>query len=434
MSSGLRINSAKDDAAGLAISQRMMAQVNGLNQATRNASDGTSLSQTAEGALGSMGDALQRIRQLAVQSANSTNSTSDRAALQAEVSQLVGEITRVGNTTAFNGLKILDGSYSGQFQVGANAGETIAVAVGDSRAKALGAAAISTSFTAGAQAGIATTTALNTALVINGQTIANTLVAAGDVSGLVDSINASSGATGVTAARSTNNSIFAGAYTTIAAAADTLTINGATVTLAIGDTEATAATKINTLTPQTGVTYSAVSHTFSVANGGDLTISATAASTAAPWANVTTTATTYVAGVQLSTKLGGSIDTTGSALDTEIGLAAAGAQTLTNFQVSALDVSSITNANQALQTVDFALSQVNSTRASLGAIQSRFDAVVSNLQNASENLTAAKSRITDTDFAAETANLTRAGILQQAGTAMLAQANALPNSVLALLR
>ncbi|MCC6916199.1 flagellin domain-containing protein [Nitrosomonas sp.] len=244
LSSGLRINSAKDDAAGLAISERMTSQIRGMNQAARNANDGISLAQTAEGALVEIGNNLQRIRELAVQSANATNSVEDREALQKEVTQLIGEIQRVGEQTSFNGTTLLDGTFASQiFQVGANEGETIDFTdIGDTTASGLG----------------------------------------------VDGVD-------------------------------------------ISGTDGTAAASVIT-------------------------------------------------------------------------------------------------------TIDTALKTVNSTRADLGAIQNRFSSAIANLQTSSENLSASRSRIQDADFAAETAALTRSQILQQAGVAMLSQANALPNNVLSLLR
>lgn len=421
LSSGLRINSAKDDAAGLAISDRFTSQIRGLDQAARNANDGISLAQTAEGALSQVGDALQRMRELSVQSANATNSSSDRAALQQEVGQLASEIARIGNTTSFNGLKILDGSYTGQqYQVGANAGETITVSVADSRATNLGAKSVTSLDT-----GILSTATLTTGITINGTAIATT--ASTSFSDVINAVNAQTGTTGVTAQRATTNSM-TGAYTT-ATAAENLQINGVTVALAIGDTSAVAATKINAASTQSGVTatVSAGNLVLKASGGSDIKLKSDVTSALA---GSTTTGATFTAGIQLSTKLGGALTVAGT-LGTTLNIATA---TATDFQVSSLDISTITGANTALQTIDFALSQVSSTRAQLGAVQNRFTAVVANLSTASENFSASRSRILDADFAAETANLTRGQILQQAGTAMLAQANSLPNGVLALLR
>lgn len=424
LSSGLRINSAKDDAAGLAISQRMTSQINGLTRAAQNANDGISLAQTAEGALGQVGDSLQRIRELAVQSANATNSSSDRAALQQEVSQLVSEISRIGDTTSFNGLKILDGSYTNQqYQIGANAGETINVSIGDARASQLGATTLTSS--AGV---VSTTTIAGAALDINGTTIDTAGVTT--YSGLIDAINAESGTTGVTAARATTNTFEStGAYVP---AATNLTINGTAVSLALADDADAAVAKINAVATQTGVTATNAAGvlTFSSANGADFTLQSDVAATIP---GVGTTATTYNAGIVLSSKLGSTIDASG-ALATALNVPAVADDAQVDLQVSTMDISTVDGANKALATVDAALTQVSSTRAQLGAIQNRFTAVVANLSTTAENLTASRSRIQDADFAAETANMTRGQILQQAGTAMLAQANSLPNGVLALLR
>jgi flagellin len=433
LSSGLRINSAKDDAAGLAISERFTSQIRGLTQAARNANDGISLAQTAESALGQVGDSLQRIRELSVQSANATNSSSDRAALQQEVSQLVSEISRIGDTTSFNGLKILDGSYTNQqYQVGANAGETISVSVGDSRSSQLG------STTATSTAGSTGTTIAGGALTLNGTAITTTGVST--FSGLVDAINAQSGATNVTASRATVNTFDTGVFTPVAAGKTAqLTINGTAIgfTPTNGGTAVDAAAQINKSATQTGVTASVTSGKIilSSANGADFTVQDTSVAAdgtngVALTAGVTTTATKYEAGLTLTAKLGTTISATG-ALATSLNIAGV---TQVNYKVSTMDISTVDGANNALKAADAALAQINSTRAQLGAVQNRFSAVVTNLNAASENFSASRSRIQDTDFAAETANLTRGQILQQAGTAMLAQANSLPNGVLALLR
>lgn len=431
LSSGLRINSAKDDAAGLAISERFTSQIRGLTQASRNANDGISLAQTAEGALGQVGDALQRIRELSVQSANATNSSSDRAALQQEVSQLVSEISRIGDTTSFNGLKILDGSYTNQqYQVGANAGEVINVSVADSRASQLGATTLSST-------GGNTVTNFAQALTVNGTTIDT--AAAANATDVINAINAESSTTGVTASRATSNTLTTATdFVTVAVgAAAQLTINGTTVDFAAGTTRDQAIALINAKATQTGVTVAAegtADFKFSSANGADFTIQDTAvangvAGAAAFGADTSTTATTYSAGITLSAELGSTITSAG-ALSTALNMGT----TQVDYKVSTMDISTVDGANKALAAADAALTQVSSTRAQLGAIQNRFSAVVSNLGAASENFSAARSRIMDADFASETASLTRGQILQQAGTAMLAQANSLPNNVLSLLQ
>jgi flagellin len=361
LSSGLRINSAKDDAAGLSISQRMSNQIRGLNQASRNANDGISLAQTAEGALGEISNNLQRIRELSVQSANATNSQADRDGLQSEVAQLVSEIDRVANQTSFNGTKLLDGSFTSQlFQVGADAGQTIGInSVLDANAAALGNskfAAAQTS-TAALSAGTATATGSFGGTVLNGITID-------------------------------------------------------TVQIAVGDTAATVSANItnaiNAKLDQTGV-HAALDST------GKLVLTSIKADR-----DLTLTLGTQTAGTGITAAM--------------TGIAAVTAAASTAVQLDDVNVSTFIGSQKAIDLVDKALTSVNSGRADLGAIQNRFSSTIANLATTSENLSAARSRIQDTDFAAETANLTRAQILQQAGTAMLAQANALPNQVLSLLR
>ncbi|MGG2100725.1 flagellin [Stenotrophomonas sp. NRRL B-14846] len=365
LSSGSRINSAKDDAAGLAISERFGTQIRGTDVAIRNANDGISLAQVAEGSLTEIGNNLQRVRELSVQASNATNSASDRKALQAEVTQLVSEIDRVAKQSDFNGTKLLDGSFSSQlFQVGANAGQAIAIdKTIDAKANALGGAKFDTNSLALADPG--TNADFSTSgLSINGVAIADVSVkqgadaaATGKASreALVTAINAKIGETGVYA--------------------EVNGTTGVTLTSVKDSTNADGSFKAITATPGTwtGAT--------------------------APTFTATTAATAPAA-----------------------------------KYASNLDVSTVKGAQQAMEIVDKALGAINSTRADLGAVQNRFTSVVANLQTSSENLSASRSRIKDTDFAKETAELTRTQILQQAGTAMLAQANQVPQGVLSLLR
>ncbi len=347
LSSGMRVNSAKDDAAGLAIAERMNAQVRGLNVAARNANDGVSLAQTAEGALGKIGEMVQRVRELSVQSSNATNNSTDRAALQAEVAQLKQEIDRVANTTTFNGTKLIDGSFtSAVFQVGADAGQGIQIS------------------------GITNATLAGMGVVNN----ATTSVAVGTI---------------------TNNG---------ALAAGSMTINTVDIgaLAAVGSTSQRAAQlvdAINAKSQQTGV------GAFMDASTGQITLTSSA-----------------------DIVIGG----TGAAAD--IGFATGTTTATTSGNMAALDISSYGGAQLAIRQADASLAQINGARATLGAVQSRFESAVSNIQIAAENVTAARSRIMDTDFAAETANLARAQILQQAGNAMLSQANQLPQQVMQLLR
>ena len=431
LSSGLRINSARDDAAGLAISERFGTQVRGLNVATRNANDGISLAQTAEGALSNIGNNLQRIRELAVQSANATNSASDRAALQAEVSQLIGEISRVAESTNFNGLKLLDGSYRNQnFQVGANAGDTIAVSVGDTRASALG----TSTLTSNAD-GITSSVGVSGDIVINGITISGAGLANGDITGLIGRINEKNSDTGVIAARAdrTVTNLAITALPTDQTGA--LRLNGTAITLttAQGASATTVAARINEFSTQTGVTASVngTSLQLTSSTGADINIQDFGATAVLG----STAAQTFVAGIELRTRIGGSISASGAVAESLLVTSTGATSGATNtFRIDGLTVATVSGANNAIKAVDFALDAVNGARADLGAVQNRFNAVVANLQVNAENLSASRSRIQDADFASETAALSRAQILQQAGTAMVAQANQLPQGVLALLR
>ena len=355
LSSGLRVNSAKDDAAGLAIADRMNTQVRGLNVAARNANDAISLAQTAEGALGKVGDMLQRMRELAVQSANATNSTTDRAALQAEVAQLKEEIGRVATTTKFNGTSLLNGSFTAQsFQVGANSGETITLAaIANANLAALGTLTPPPTYTQTLGALTVTAGALATSLTINGTAV---------------SIPALGGRL----------------------AADALTALVAAFNTARADT---------------------------VNNPG--------------LANVTMAATGAITSTDASLTTAGLTNVTGITAGTTAGTATVQA---TQTGITNLTVATAADSASAMVAIDSALTVVTTARGTLGAVQSRFENAIANIQVTAENLTAARGRIVDADFAMETANLSRAQILQQAGTAMVAQANQLPQQVLQLLK
>ena len=442
LSSGLRINSAKDDAAGMAISDRMTTQIRGLNQATRNANDAISLSQTAEGAMNTITENLQRIRELAVQSLNATNSASDRGALDAEVQQLKAEIDRVAQQTTFNGVKLLDGTFSAQvFQVGANAGETISItAISSMRQTALGAGFSAT------VTGTAVTAALSPGdVTINGISIGASVAgstslgqATGSAWSVANAINAASGH-GVTATANATAVTGAAPTSFTALAAGDIVINGVNVGAVTAGGAAPAqgtnvAAAINLISAATGVSASAAASgavTLTNAGGGNIAITFGAGgSTALTGLTAATTRST----VTLTSTSNAGITIAGSAPG-DAGLTAAttaASQTGTSLQL--IDVLNITNSNTTLATIDSALTTVNSARGAMGAYQNRFSSAIANLQTTSENVTAARSRIQDTDFAAETAQLTRNQILQQAGVAMLAQANALPNNVLTLLR
>jgi flagellin len=455
LSSGLRINSARDDAAGLAISERFTSQIRGLNQAARNANDGISLAQTAEGALSSVSDSLQRIRELAVQSANSTNSASDRAALQQEASQLISEIDRTATSSKFNGVNLLDGSFSNQqFQVGANAGETITfTSITSARASALGqtfGAAVTTS-TLTASTGL--TAAGQFTVAVNGGTAVDVFSASGgaaitgDAKSLAAAIN-SSNISGLTA--TANATSVTGTYASTPISANgtaVLTLNGTAINLALttaGIGAANVATTIAAIqanSAATGVTATlAAGNTIalSAADGRNITTSfAAGGATGAALADI------GLGGVGATTWGSYNLNYVGTGSVVVAGSAAAGvkgvangttASAATGTAVSAIDLSTVAGANAAINSIDSALTSINSNRAALGAYQNRFASVVASLQTTAENLTASRSRIQDADFAAETATLTKNQVLQQAGIAILSQANALPNQVLSLLK
>ena len=376
LSTGKRIGSAKDDAAGLAIAERMNSQVRGLNVAARNANDGISLAQTAEGALGKVGDMLQRMRELAVQSANATNSTDDRKALQAEVSQLRDEIDRVAKQTTFNGRKLLDGSFAGAaFQVGSNSGENITVGA-LTNASANGLSNISYSRA----------------------DIADIDVSGADATLFTDLAAIDSGTLG-------------------------LTIDGATTPVDLGGIAKASSARerlgqiteaINRKTADTGVTAY-------LTDNGDGTMSMSLMSskmdTGTPPAPVSVALDGFTAGATGIADGDESFDD----MSDSVG-------------IDTLSIESEADTWVAIKALDSAIDQVNSARGALGAVQSRFESVVSNIQIQAENTAASRGRIMDADFATETSNLSRAQILQQAGTAMVAQANQLPQQVLQLLK
>ena len=452
LSSGMRINSAKDDAAGMAISERFTTQIRGNAQAARNANDAISLSQTAEGAMNEVTSNLQRIRELAVQSLNATNSGSDRQALDNEVQQLKAEIDRVSSTTAFNGVKLLDGSFQSQnFQVGANVNETIAISsISSLRTSALGqgygVSQLGTTLTAAT--GI--TAAGQFTFTANGVTkdIYQGTAIGGDAQSIANAVN-SAGITGLTAtAAATNTTGTNASAANSAAGTAVLTLNGKAINVAMvgsvsaANVSATMAA-INNNSAATGVSaaLSGGGLKLTAIDGRNITMSfAAGGATGATLGDAglaTVAATTYS-----KYDLAYSGDSTlpaltigGSAAATVSGQAG-GTLTpeKTGTQVSLVDVTNVANSNLTLAAIDNALTTVNSARSAMGAYQNRFSSVVTNLATANENLSSARSRIQDTDFAAETANMTRNQILQQAGTAMLAQANSLPQSVLSLLK
>ena len=466
LSSGLRINSAKDDAAGLAISNRMTSQIRGLNQAARNANDGISLAQTAEGALQESTNILQRMRELAVQSANDTNTSSDRASLQAEVSQLQAELDRIAETTSFNGKTLLDGSMNGaKFQVGANANQVISFSIASAEGSDLGTNRIVASGTADGAMQDAVDAAATAPASNNGS--ATSVVLAGTFNGvgysetasfsaastaeeIASSVNAYTDTTGVTATATTKAQL----DTFSADGASSFELNGSVISATVDSSDLTSVVAaINDKSSVTGVTAelsedkSAVIMTES--DGADIVIGNFAGPSDGDTVNLSgldedgsvvgsAEALTTGAAANDSSRVGGYVafDSTETFTatfsdDTVNGSAATTSSALED--VASLSISSQSGANDALSVIDGALSKIDSIRGGLGAVQNRFESTIANLQNVSENLSAARSRILDADIAQETSNMTKQNILQQAGVSILAQANQAPQLALSLL-
>ena len=468
LSSGLRINSAKDDAAGLAISERFTSQITGLNQAIRNANDGISLAQVAEGALGESGNILQRMRERAVQSANATNSASDRQALQAEVNQLKDELERIATTTEFNGLKLLDGTFQAQkFQAGANENQTISVSITGTRIESLANNTVSQANatvqkgTGSATAAAGTAPATNT---IGAQivTVSSSLdtqtitVDAGDTAEqIAEAINSTASTTGVTAsARTTATLSGLDAYGTISM---TLGSGGQTATISaqisdVNDLEPLAR-EINAASGQTGITAEVTDGTITLIqdSGRDIIVEDFTTNAAAPNNTIDFQGSADAAATALTSGGNDSIRASGElTFDSAVSFAvsssvAAAAGSILNADantavgstpetVASVDISTFQGATDALSILDAALETISGIRADLGAVQNRLESTIANLSTTSENLSAARSRIQDADFAAESAELARTQVLQQAGLSVLAQANARPQQVLQLLQ
>jgi flagellin len=473
LSSGLRINSAKDDAAGLAISERFTTQIRGLTQAARNANDGISLAQTAEGALSEVQSNLQRIRELAVQSANSTNSASDRVALDEEVQQRLAEIERISSQTNFNGQKILDGSFgSAQFQVGANVGETININLTTGvKASQIGQIATVTgtgvtnaNLTGSGTIQVGSDSAKTVGVAVQGTSVGQSV---GSAYAKAAAVNAAS-IPGLTVTAENNIELTVVGVTSGGAADDyNLSINGTVIfsgtDLSVngGLTTQQITDGINAQSSNTGVsaTLTGGNLRLTAADGRDINIGQTlganvtgAGVTAGTGGSQTVNGVTYRDGaigtVAQATSYAANASTNGGTLTLSaaenivvtgdgaiMGLAAATTTIAKDTTtLSSQNVRTVTGANSTINRVDAALTKISSLRSNFGAIQSRFESTITNLQTTTENLTASRSRILDADFAEETAKLTKAQILQQAGTAILAQANSVPQNVLSLLR
>ena len=407
LSSGLRINKAGDDAAGLAISEKMRGQIRGLDQAQRNAQDGISMIQTAEGAMNESHSILQRMRELSVQSANDTNTSTDRAELQKEVDQLSQELSRIGDNTEFNTQNLLDGSFEGTFQIGANEGQNLSLDIGDMRGFSLGMAAGSVSATI--DSNISGTTVGGTGDISAGNSDGTYTVSQnGSNYELLDS-------SGSVVADSSNGTLFTGTGADNDGSAfgdDTITLTdtakvGGEVVISGGVVDKFDAEASNTGLEAGNYTINYAASASSIVDGNGDTIA-------------TSTDDTVFTSVEDSSK---TVLTLGAAVTAD-----------TDVSVGGIDISSQSSADSAITQINDAIESVSAERSKLGAHQNRLEHTINNLGTSSENLTAAESRIRDVDMAAEMMNQTKSSILSQASQAMLAKANQMPQGVLQLLR
>ncbi|MBH0042944.1 flagellin [Pseudoalteromonas sp. SWXJZ10B] len=458
LSSGMRINSAKDDAAGLQISNRLTSQINGLAVAQRNANDGISMAQTAEGAMDESTSILQRMRELALQSANGSNSTEDREALQKEVSALQVELTRIAETTSFGGQQLLNGDYGSKaFQVGANANETINVSLSSVAADKIGTNQVNlqgdTIGLGEAISGVSSGVGSGTYTISGREDATVSIAAKATAEEISDSINSYSSATGVTAQARAEAEV---SITTGADDGESISfdLNNEKVSFVgtgtiAGDKQAMAEA-INSKTDEHGVTATLENGELSISNntGANLELTNFAESNATTLTVMSLTGVSYngntndtpiafsaastdllVSGtVQLNSaevfSAQGSVNTLATAITAEV-------STLVN--VEDINVTSQKGSQDALSVIDNAIANIDSQRASLGAVQNRFEHTINNLANISENVSSSRSRIQDTDFATETAEMTKNQILQQAGTSILSQANQVPQAAISLL-
>lgn len=464
LSTGSRINSAKDDAAGLQISNRLTSQINGLGVAVRNANDGISLAQTAEGAMQQSTNILQRMRDLSLQSANGSNSTTERQALSQEVDQLKQELDRISSTTTFGGRSLLDGSFANvDFQVGAQANETIGFSISSTSAAKLGsnqyvaAGSASNKFTAGTENGYAARVAADNFNIADakGATGAITYAANASSKTIANAINTATAAAGVGVTASVKNEVaLSGFVNTLQGGELNLKINDKEINVLNFNNNDLTALKNQINSAGAGVTANfgtKADGSFDVAKivlssdddikmsaagkQGDTSSTAIAAGDLSFGLTINGKAATGVGTESLAVaaiELNGVRDFSfGGASDTVLGGASGNSEV---NSISDINISTAKGAQDSIAVIDAALQSIDTQRADLGAVQNRFENTISNLQSISENVSAARGRIQDTDFAAETANLSKNQILQQAGTAILAQANQLPQAVLSLLR
>ncbi len=486
LASGMRINSAKDDAAGMQIGTRLTSQISGLAVAQRNANDGISMAQTAEGALQSSTDILQRMRDLALQSANGSNSKSDREALQKEVTALQTELTRIADTTTFGGQKLLNGDYgTQQFQVGSDSNQTIGVTLNSAAAKDIGLTGVGF-LMASALSGFSD--ARETAFDADGKTLNVTVgansndltlksgMSAADLAGEVNSTEGLFGVSAKTAAAvSFSANTDAGDTVSLSVAgiqitaSDAIEANGddtvaslkATIdgSAAIKEALAAKGITVSVKTP-TGTGTSDDSLIFSNSTGENIevTMAITGGTTTGAAGAIQSWGGTAVTGSAVdvtaaadatdssTTTVTGNLDFSKAVLADDAGtltitggggLSGGGSATKETstklISIESLDISSAGGSQSAIDVIDAALQQIGNERAELGAVQNRFSQTISNLANVQENASASRSRIMDTDYATETAHMTKNQILQQAGTSILSQANQIPQAAISLL-
>ncbi|WP_223502925.1 flagellin [Pseudomonas sp. BF-R-24] len=438
LSSGLRINSAKDDAAGLQIANRLTSQINGLGQAVKNANDGISIAQTAEGAMQASTDILQKMRTLALSSATGSLSADDRKSNNDEYQALTSELTRISQTTTFGGQKLLDGSYGTKaIQVGANANETINLSLDNVAANNIGSQQMKSAAIAPG-AGI-----VGGAVVVtgNGQTANVTLAAASSAKDTAQLLNGAVG--GLSATASTEAQFVVGAAAATTPASFTMTVGTSAVAfVGVTDTASLAdQLKSNSAKLGISVNYDSVKGTLSIKSDSGENV-AFSASTAPGSITIATKDGTgaYGAGIALAN---GIIATGAVNVDSAKGFSLTGAGVAGVFgaatssvktTIAQTDVTDSTKAQNALAVIDKAIGSIDSVRSGLGATQNRLTTTVDNLQNIQKNSTAARSTVQDVDFASETAELTKQQTLQSASTAILSQANQLPSAVLKLLQ
>ncbi|MGP3792089.1 flagellin [Pseudomonas sp. B392_1p] len=443
LSSGLRINSAKDDAAGLQISNRLTSQINGLNVATKNANDGISIAQTAEAAMGESTSILQRMRELALQSANGSYGDEDRASMQAEYSALTSELNRIAETTTFGSRNLLDGSFgTTAFQVGANAYETINISMDSVAANKIGSNQVGSA--SGGAVGTTPLASGSATIVGGGQAVTVSYDASGSAKSIAQAMDGAIGGLSVSARTVVTldgDALSSGSVGNfkLTVGEESIEILGATSEQQLFEQLRDNASKLNVTVAYDGKEISVINEAgenFEIGAASGVAFSAGGINVSVQAGDDTKTAATALVDTQIirgevnvDSSKAFSITGTGSAAT----LFGATPVSSTLSTVKDSDIRSADSAQQSLFILDKAIARIDSQRADLGAVQNRLDSTINNLTAIMENSTASRGRIQDVDFASETAELTKQQTLQQASTAILAQANQLPSAVLKLL-